>query len=105
MKKLMAALVFASFVALSAPSTLVAAQNQATLIFYNNTSHPLSLVVDKEHGHRCRVVVKFGHCSTYVTAGKHTVQAKYDDGKIAAVHTFTVGVDKTYKWTVYEEEE
>ena len=105
MKRLMAALVLASFVALSSPVTPVMAQNQATLIFYNNTSHPLSLVVDNEHGLRGRVVVKFGHCSTYVTADKHTVQAKYDDGTIAATHTFTVGVDGTYTWTVYEEEE
>ena len=85
-------------------SSVKAESNQSTLIFFNNTSFPLSLVVDKEHGHRCRVFVQYGTCSTYVTAGSHGVQAKYDDDTVAADDTFTVAVDETFEWTVYEEE-
>lgn len=82
---------------------VTAQDNQSTLIFYNNTSVALSLVVDNEHGHRCRVFVQYGSCSTYVTAGSHAVAAKLDNGEVGVASSFSVKVGETFTWTVYEE--
>ena len=103
MKRLIMALALAALVAVafSGPS-VTAESNCATLIFENNTTDHLYFFVDKEQGHRCSVFVQYGSCRTFVTAGKRTLEAKYDDGTVAVTDTMTFKCGDKRTWTIVD---
>ena len=106
MNRFMAALAVASLLVLASYGASIEAQdNQSTILFRNNTSDPLSLVVDKESSYRCRVFVRNGSCTTFVTPGERFVQAVYDDGEVAADDTLTVKAGEEVPWTIVDADE